>query len=79
MFEILNVLLGTRDGQTTMVRKMNGSVEAYEWSAAEGQWNKIGDVVGGVAGSPQTSGKQLHKGKVRGDKIHSCITPLLMF
>ncbi|PWN50917.1 PFU-domain-containing protein [Violaceomyces palustris] len=49
---------GSKEGQTKMVK--NGDiVEAYQWSAASGKWEKIGEVVGGV-GSGQ---KKLHEGK----------------
>ncbi|CAO1638039.1 unnamed protein product [Parajaminaea phylloscopi] len=49
---------GTKEGQTKMVN--NGSViEAYQWSMASGQWEKVGEVVGGV-GSGQ---KKLFEGK----------------
>ena len=49
-----------------MVR--NGDkIEAYNWSAAAGKWEKIGDVVGGSGGTQATSGKRLHEGKVSGD------------
>lgn len=47
-----------REGQVKMIR--NGDlVEAHQFSAASGQWEKIGEVVGGV-GSSQ---KKLHEGK----------------
>lgn len=49
---------GTKEGQTKMVS--NGRViEAYQWSLASQQWNKVGEVVGGV-GSGQ---KKLFEGK----------------
>lgn len=42
---------GARDGQTTMINKGNGLVEAYQWSMAEERWIKIGDVVGSADSS----------------------------
>ncbi|KAK0531494.1 hypothetical protein OC834_002936 [Tilletia horrida] len=49
---------GTKEGQTKMVR--NGDiVEAHQWDAGAGRWNKIGEVVGGV-GSGQ---KKLYEGR----------------
>ena len=56
--------IGKHDGQTLMVREDN-AVTAHQWVAAEGRWQKIGDVVGGSGGSQATSGKQLYNGKVR--------------
>jgi len=49
---------GTKEGQTKMVRS-GDVVEAHQWDASAGQWNKIGEVVGGV-GSGQ---KKLYEGK----------------
>lgn len=37
---------GAKDGQTKIVREGGGAV-AYGWSAASGQWEKIGEVMGG--------------------------------
>ena len=54
---------GKRDGQTLMVKDGN-SIMAHQWSAAEGRWIKIGDVVGGSGGSQASSGKVLYEGKV---------------
>ena len=53
---------GRRDGQTVMVREGN-TVSVHSWSQAEGQWKKVGDVVG----QPKTkdpSGRGLQGGKV---------------
>ena len=36
---------GRRDGQTVMVREGN-TVSVHSWSQADGQWRKVGDVVG---------------------------------
>lgn len=51
---------GRSEGFVTMVKK-NSKVECYQWS--EGQWSKIGDVVGSSGGTQQTSGKQLFEGR----------------
>lgn len=54
---------GRSDGQTKLVR--DGTlVQCYSWSAAEGKWNKIGDVMGAAGGTQETSGKVLYEGKV---------------
>jgi len=37
---------GTREGQTTMINKGGGHVEAYQWNMLDQRWMKIGDVVG---------------------------------
>ncbi|XP_048360052.1 phospholipase A-2-activating protein [Sphaerodactylus townsendi] len=53
---------GTRDGQTRLV-KIDGKIEAYQWSMNEDRWMKIGDVVGSSGATQQTSGKVLFEGK----------------
>ncbi|XP_015277901.1 PREDICTED: phospholipase A-2-activating protein isoform X1 [Gekko japonicus] len=53
---------GTRDGQTRLI-KIDGKVEAYQWSMNEERWMKIGDVVGSSGATQQTSGKVLFEGK----------------
>jgi hypothetical protein len=55
---------GNKDGQTKMVKTSEGKVELYHWEASTSQWKKIGDVVGSSGGTPSTSGKALHNGKV---------------
>ncbi|KDN51076.1 hypothetical protein RSAG8_00705, partial [Rhizoctonia solani AG-8 WAC10335] len=50
---------GNKDGQVVMIKTATGSVEAHEWSAGQGKWAKIGDVVDAV-GQNQ---KQLHNGR----------------
>ena len=57
--------VGRRDGQTMMVRQVN-CVEAYQWSASESRWIKVGNVVGGSNDSQTTSGhgKTHFEGKV---------------
>lgn len=56
------VTTGKRDGQTLMVKDGN-NITAHQWSASEGRWIKIGDVVGGSGGSQGSSGKVLYEGK----------------
>ncbi|KAG9486687.1 hypothetical protein GDO78_006851 [Eleutherodactylus coqui] len=53
---------GTREGQTRLVN-VDGKVEAFQWSVAEGRWMKIGDVVGSSGATQQSSGKVLFEGK----------------
>jgi hypothetical protein len=55
---------GNKDGQTKMVKTSEGKVELHHWEASTSQWKKIGDVVGSSGGTPSTSGKALHNGKV---------------
>ncbi|CAF3244551.1 unnamed protein product [Rotaria socialis] len=44
---------GTREGQTTMINKGNGHVEAYQWNMLDQRWMKIGDVVGSADSTAQ--------------------------
>lgn len=44
---------GTREGQTTMINKGGGRVEAYQWNALDQRWMKIGDVVGSADSTAQ--------------------------
>ena len=53
---------GRRDGQTVMVREGN-TVSVHSWSQADGQWRKVGDVVGQPK-SKDPSGRGLKGGKV---------------
>ncbi|KAI8913552.1 WD40-repeat-containing domain protein, partial [Gorgonomyces haynaldii] len=55
--EALNIV-GTRDGQTKMIRVGN-AVEAHQWSDATASWVKIGEVVDAVG----SNRKQLYEGK----------------
>lgn len=55
------VSIGNRDGQTRLI-KDGQKVEAYQWSASDGRWVKIGDVVGGS--NEQTSKSVVYEGKV---------------
>ena len=51
---------GKREGQTKLVRQ-GDSVSCYSWSASEGQWNKVGDVLG--AAGTSDSNKTTYEGK----------------
>lgn len=53
---------GKKDGHTLMVRE-DGKVMCYSWSAVKGQWEAVGEVVGGTGGSAPTSGKVLYQGR----------------
>ncbi|GLG99497.1 Lissencephaly-1 homolog [Gryllus bimaculatus] len=53
---------GIKDGQTKLIRE-GSDVHCYSWSAADGKWEKVGDVVGASGGSQSTSGKVLYNGK----------------
>lgn len=44
---------GTREGQTTMINKGGGHVEAYQWNMLDQRWMKIGDVVGSADSTAQ--------------------------
>jgi len=59
-------VIGHRDGQTMMVRQVD-CIEAYQWSASESRWVKVGNVVGGSNDSQTTSGrgKTHFEGKVQ--------------
>ncbi|KAG8701811.1 hypothetical protein FRC09_005119 [Ceratobasidium sp. 395] len=50
---------GNKDGQILMVKTVGGSVEAHEWSAGQGKWVKVGEVVDAVG----QNRKQLFEGK----------------
>ncbi|XP_030555223.1 phospholipase A-2-activating protein [Drosophila novamexicana] len=52
---------GTREGQTKMVRHVDGSVKCYVWEL--GKWSLVGDVTGATGGTQANSGKKLHEGK----------------
>ena len=61
---LLFVLTGTKDGQTKLVR-IGDVVEAYSWSAADSNWNKIGDVVGDKDSENRpTTTRVMYEGKV---------------
>ncbi|XJO78809.1 hypothetical protein BDV3_003193 [Batrachochytrium dendrobatidis] len=49
---------GTKDGEVKMVRIEN-TVEAHQWNAAEAQWIKIGEVMDAIGNSR----KQIYNGK----------------
>jgi phospholipase A-2-activating protein len=42
---------GTKDGENKIVKTAAGAAEVHMWSASEGKWTKIGDVVDGPGGS----------------------------
>ncbi|EDW03341.1 phospholipase A-2-activating protein [Drosophila grimshawi] len=52
---------GTREGQTKMVRHVDGSIKCYVWEL--GKWKLVGDVTGATGGTQENSGKKLHEGK----------------
>lgn len=54
---------GKKDGQTKLVRE-GATVMVYNWSAEEGEWQKIGDVMGSAGGTQASSGKTLYEGVV---------------
>ncbi|KAI3633870.1 hypothetical protein MIR68_008202 [Amoeboaphelidium protococcarum] len=54
--------VGKKDGEVVMVKQSNGAVEAHQWSNAQNQWTKIGDVVDAV-GSGGSGRKQMYNGK----------------
>lgn len=59
---------GKREGQTTMINRGGGHVEAYQWNMADERWMKIGDVVGSADSTAQgqasaTGEKILYEGK----------------
>jgi phospholipase A-2-activating protein len=49
---------GSKDGQQIIVRNDTGGADAYGWSAAEGAWQKIGEVTGSAATKTEFEGKQ---------------------
>ncbi|KAJ4435996.1 hypothetical protein ANN_18620, partial [Periplaneta americana] len=53
---------GRTDGQTKLIRD-GTKVYCYNWSAANNEWVKVGDVLGASGGTQSTSGKQLYNGK----------------
>ncbi|CAM1310261.1 PLAA (predicted) [Pycnogonum litorale] len=54
---------GKKDGHTKMIRD-GAVVSAYQWSASEQRWLKIGDVVGADGSSKSNSGKTSFEGQV---------------
>ncbi|XP_038048576.1 phospholipase A-2-activating protein-like [Patiria miniata] len=53
---------GKKEGQTKLVR-VGDTVEAYSWSVADSNWNKIGDVVGTEGDDTQpSSSKVMYEG-----------------
>lgn len=60
---------GKTDGQTKLVRE-GTLVICYSWSASEGTWNKVGDVMGAAGGTQANSGKTLYEGKVKKNLLY---------
>jgi phospholipase A-2-activating protein len=59
---------GVREGQTTMINKGGGRVEAYQWNMLDQRWMKIGDVVGSADSTAEgqasaTGGKIMFEGQ----------------
>lgn len=50
---------GKKEGEVAMAKTIGGDVEAYQWSAADKKWSKIGQVVDAVG----SGRKQLFEGK----------------
>ena len=50
---------GKKEGEIAMVKTATGDVEAYQWSASERRWVKVGQVVDAVG----SGRKQLYQGK----------------
>lgn len=42
---------GTKEGQVQMIKQLNGSVTAHQWSAGQQQWINVGTVVDAVGSS----------------------------
>lgn len=53
---------GKKEGQTLMIRRKN-AIEAYQWSQLKGEWQKVGDVVGG-----ESSGSKEKDAMFEGEK-----------
>ena len=56
-----------------MIKTDSGQVEAHQWNASDGQWSKVGDVVGSKGGAEETSGQTTFMGKV---SLHLSFEPL---
>ncbi|KAJ3281630.1 hypothetical protein HK104_011360 [Borealophlyctis nickersoniae] len=54
--EVLNAM-GKKDGEVKMVR-VGDMVEAHQWSMADAQWHKVGEVVDAVQGKKVFDGKE---------------------
>lgn len=52
---------GSRDGETKVVREPDGSVWAYGWNAAKGEWDRIGEVVA----APEAGERSGRRARVR--------------
>eukprot|EP01051_Picozoa_sp_SAG22_P001023 SAG22_NODE_35_length_27276_cov_20.395849_11_plen_148_part_00 len=62
---------GESDGKTKLVRTANGGAEAHSWSASDGRWVKIGDVVEGNGGGGGGGGGP--SGGMVGDKVYDFV------
>ena len=49
--EFLTQKSGTKEGQVVMIRELNGSVTAHQWSGGAQQWVNVGTVVDAVGSS----------------------------
>lgn len=54
---------GIKDGENKMVRTAKGSAEVHLWSASDGKWVKVGDIVDNPDGATSMGG-----GEVKGKK-----------
>lgn len=54
---------GKKDGQTRIIKENNNAV-VYNWSSAESQWVKLGDVMGSANNVASETGKTFFNGKV---------------
>jgi phospholipase A-2-activating protein len=50
---------GKKDGQAIVVKQPDGSIDAYQWSMAQRDWQKVGQVVDAIG----ENRKQLYQGK----------------
>lgn len=49
--EFLTQKSGTKEGQVVMIKELNGSVTAHQWSVGQQQWLNVGTVVDAVGSS----------------------------
>jgi len=58
---------GVKDGENKMVRRDDGDgAEVHMWSAADGKWSKVGDIVDGPGGDGGAGSSSGSGGSVRG-------------
>ncbi len=53
--EFLTQKSGTKEGQTVMIKELDGSVSAHTWSQGSGQWTRVGTVVDAVGSSGKST------------------------